>query len=211
MRYEETKELDNEKFRRLTGVKKATFKRMVEILDEEDRRKKAKSGRKSKLCIEDRLLMALEYKREYRTYFHIGRSYGMSESTTYKIIKWIEDTLVKHPDCKLPGQKELLKSDMEYEVLVIDATETPVERPKKAKTILFRKEEKAQYKNTNDRRKEEQKDHLYVFFKWQKCAVSKYDGILSSSFKESLWDKYYMGAPKQQRQFAEQYKIVKRA
>ncbi|WCR53051.1 MAG: hypothetical protein PG981_000073 [Wolbachia endosymbiont of Ctenocephalides orientis wCori] len=68
MRYEETKKLDEEKFRRLTGVNKATFNRMVEILDEEDRRKKAKSGRKSKLCIEDRLLMALEYLREYRTY-----------------------------------------------------------------------------------------------------------------------------------------------
>lgn len=132
MRYEQNKELDNEEFRRLTGVKKATFKRMVEIL-EEDRGKKAKSGRKSKLCIEDRLLMALEYLREYRTYFHIGRSYGMSESTTYKIIKWIEDTLVKHPDFALPGRKELLKSDMEYEVVVIDATETPVERPKKSK------------------------------------------------------------------------------
>lgn len=143
MRYKETKELDEEKFRRLTGVKKATFNRMVEILDEEDRRKKAKSGRKSKLCIEDRLLMALEYLREYRTYFHIGRSYGMSESTTYKIIKWIEDTLIKHPDFALPGRKELVKSDAEYEILVVDATETPVERPKKSKNDFIREKRKS--------------------------------------------------------------------
>ena len=105
--------------------------------------KKAKRGRKSKLCIEDRLLMALEYLREYRTYFHIGRSYGMSESTTYKIIKWIEDTLLKHSDFKLPGRKELLKSDMEYEVLVIDATETPVERPKKSKNDFIQERRKS--------------------------------------------------------------------
>ena len=143
MRYKETKELDEEKFRRLTGVKKATFNRMVEILDEEDRRKKAKSGRKSKLCIEDRLLMALEYLREYRTYFHIGRSYGMSESTTYKIIKWIEDTLIKHPDFALPGGKELVKSDAEYEILVVDATETPVERHKKSKNDFIREKRKS--------------------------------------------------------------------
>lgn len=143
MRYEQIKKLEGEKFRRLTGVKKATFNRMVEILDEEDRRKKAKSGRKSKLCIEDRLLMTLEYLREYRTYFHIGRSYGMSESTTYKIIKWIEDTLVKHQDFALPGRKELLKSDMEYEVLVIDATETPVERPKKSKNDFIQEKRKS--------------------------------------------------------------------
>ncbi len=107
---------------------------MVEIMDEEDKRKKARSGRKSKLCIEDRLLMALEYIREYRTYFHIGQSYGMSESNCFKIIRWVEDTLIKYPDFALPGKKELLKSDVEYEVLVIDGTETPVERPKKSKS-----------------------------------------------------------------------------
>jgi hypothetical protein len=143
MRYKEVKELDNEKYRRLTGVKKATFEKMVEILDKEDRLKKAKSGRKSKLCIEDRLLMALEYLREYRTYFHIGRSYGMSESNSYKIIRWIEDTLIKHPDFKLPGRKELLKSETEYEILVIDATETPIERPKKSRENSIQEKRKS--------------------------------------------------------------------
>lgn len=134
MKYKEIEKLEGEKFRRLTGVKKATFEQMVEILEVEDKRKKARSGRKSKLCIEDRLLMALEYIREYRTYFHIGQSYGMSESNSFKIIRWVEDILIKHPDFALPGKKELLKSDVEYEVLVIDGTETPVERPKKSKS-----------------------------------------------------------------------------
>ena len=69
-----------------------------------------------------------------RTYFHIGQSYGMSESNCFKIIRWVEDTLIKYPDFALPGKKELLKSDVEYEVLVIDGTETPVERPKKSKS-----------------------------------------------------------------------------
>lgn len=55
--------------------------------------------------IEDMLLMALEYLREYRTYFHIGRSYSMSKSTTYKIIKSIEDTLIKHPDFSCQVEK----------------------------------------------------------------------------------------------------------
>lgn len=77
--------------------------------------------------------MALEYIREYRTYFHTSQSYGVSESSTYKTIKWIEDTLIKHPDFSLPGRKALLKSDMEYELVLIDATESPIERPKKDK------------------------------------------------------------------------------
>ena len=33
----------------------------------------------------------------------------------------------------LPGKKELLKSDAEYEIILIDATETPIERPQKNK------------------------------------------------------------------------------
>ena len=133
MKYEQIKSLEGEKFRRLTGVKKATFEKMVLILEEAEVQKKARGGRKRKLIIEDRLLMALEYIREYRTYFHVIQSYGLSESTAYDIIKWIEDTLIKHPDFALPGRKALLKSDMEYEVILIDATETPIERPKKSK------------------------------------------------------------------------------
>jgi hypothetical protein len=33
----------------------------------------------------------------------------------------------------LPGRKALVKSDVEYEVILVDATESPVERPKKSK------------------------------------------------------------------------------
>lgn len=131
MKHEQIKQLEAEKFRRLTGVKKGTFDKMISILREAEIKKKARGGRKSKLSIEDRLLMSLEYIREYRTYFHVSQSYGVSESTAYDTIKWIEDTLIKHPDFALPGKKALLKSDVEYEVILIDATETPIERPKK--------------------------------------------------------------------------------
>jgi hypothetical protein len=133
MKYESIKGLEDEKFRRLTGVKRTTFEKMLVILSEADTKKHAKGGRKPKLAIEDRLLMALEYIREYRTYFHVSQSYGVSESTCYETIKWIENTLIKHPDFALPGRKALLKSDMEYGLVLIDATETPIERPKKDK------------------------------------------------------------------------------
>lgn len=131
MKYDQIKVYSEEQFRRLTGVKKNTFTKMLEILREADEKKKAKGGRKSKLSVEDQLLMTLEYLREYRTYFHIATSYGISESVAYKIVRWVEDTLIKHPNFALPGRKALLKSNMEYEVLLIDASETPIERPKK--------------------------------------------------------------------------------
>ena len=136
MKYEQIQGLEEDKFRRLTGVKQTTFDKMISILHAADIKKKAKGGRKNKLCIEDQLLMALEYIREYRTYFHTSQSYGVSESSAYKTVKWIEDTLIKHPDFSLPGRKMLLKSDMQYEVVLIDATETPIERPKKDKNTI---------------------------------------------------------------------------
>lgn len=135
MKYDQIKDLGGEQFRRLTGVKRPTFDKMVEILREADKEKKSRGGRKNKLGIEDQLLMALEYLREYRTYFHISKSYGISESAAYKGVKWIEDTLIKHPDFALPGRKALIKSDTTYEVILIDATESPIERPKKGKSI----------------------------------------------------------------------------
>ena len=131
MKYDQIKEFSSEEFRRLTGVKRSTFEKMVEILADADQKKKARGGRKNKLSIENRLLMALEYLREYRTYFHVAASYGLSESVAYKTVRWVEDTLIKDPLFALPGRKALLKSDMEYKVVLIDASESPIERPKK--------------------------------------------------------------------------------
>ena len=131
MKYEKIKNYKDEEFRRLSGVKRSTFKKMIEILEEAEKKKKVRGGKPNSLALEERLLMALEYLREYRTYFHVASSYGISESSCYRNIKWIEDTLIKHKDFALPGRKALLKSDMEYDVILIDATETPIERPKK--------------------------------------------------------------------------------
>ena len=79
--------------------------------------------------------MTLEYLREYRTYFHISKSYNLSESNAYKIIKWVEDTLIKSKIFSLPGRKALLKNDMEHEIILVDASETLIQRPKKNSVI----------------------------------------------------------------------------
>ena len=130
-KYEKLSSLSDGVFRRLTGVKRATFVKMELILSDAHKIKKAKGGRPNRLAICDMLLMCLEYLREYRTYLHVGQSYGVSEASAYQSIRWVENILIKHPDFSLPGRKALLKSDMQYEVILIDATETPIERPKK--------------------------------------------------------------------------------
>ena len=143
MKYEIIKEYSDKQFRRITGVKRATFEKMLEILKKAYAEKHRRRGRKPKLSIEEQLLAALEYWREYRTYAHIAANYGIDESNIYRSIKWIEEILIKDGAFSLPGRKELLKSDAEYEVILVDATETPVERPQKNKenTIQERKKD----------------------------------------------------------------------
>lgn len=48
----------------------------------------------------------------------------------YRACKWVEDTLIKSGQFSLPGKKALLKIDVEYVLILIDAAESPVERPK---------------------------------------------------------------------------------
>ena len=138
-KYDRIRNLPAGTFRRLTGVKPDTFSAMLVLLEEAEAKRKAefkyRGGRKPALCMADRLLLTLEYLREYRTQFHIGQSYGIGEYATNTIIKWVENTLMRSGKFSLPGKKSLLKSDAQWTMVVVDATETAIERPKKDKSI----------------------------------------------------------------------------
>lgn len=106
-------------------------------------RKYPRRRRPPKLCIEDQLLMTLMYLREYRTMFHISGDYGISEASVCRTIRIVESILVKHPAFHLPGKKVLLNTDSSFEVILIDAAESPIEKPKKTTQVLLREKEKA--------------------------------------------------------------------
>lgn len=71
--------------------------------------------------------------REYRTPNHLGTSWGINESTAYRITRKIENILIQAPELRLPGKKRLIQDDYPLEAVVIDGSETPIERPKKNK------------------------------------------------------------------------------
>jgi len=137
MTYEQVQDLQPEAFKRLCGIRPETFAEMVTVLEAKARQKR-KPGRPSKLNIPNQLLMTLQYWREYRTYFHIAQSWGVDESTAHRTIRAVELALIQSGRFALPGKKTLHAADSEIKVLVIDVTETPVERPKKTATILLR-------------------------------------------------------------------------
>jgi len=129
MRYETIKHLKEADFKRLTGVRRRTFEQMLKAVEKGLR----SFGRPTKLSRADQLLMTLMYWREYRTEFHIAQSYGVSEATVCRTIQKVENTLVRSGKFRLPGKKALQPSDTVFEIMLVDVSEQPIERPKKAK------------------------------------------------------------------------------
>jgi hypothetical protein len=129
MKYETIEHLKDTDFKRLTGVQRETFNQMLKVVETGLR----EFGRPTKLRRADQLLMTLMYWREYRTEFHIGQSYGISEATVCRTIHKVENALVRSGKFRLPGKKTLQASDTVFEVVLVDVSEQPIERPKKAK------------------------------------------------------------------------------
>jgi len=98
-------------------------------------------------------MLALEYWRQYITFAELGFNYEVAESTTHDITVWVEDTLIKCGRFNLPGKKALLE-DSDLQIVLLDVMESPIERPKKTKSQLFREKEKAHNKNVDFRRQE---------------------------------------------------------
>jgi len=132
MRYAEVEGLPPGQFKRLTGVKRETFTKMLNVLRESAQQKK-RPGRPSKLSLADQLLLTLMYWREYRTQFHIAQSYGIHEANANRIIRKVERALAASGVFSLPG-KRVVRADegVEISFVIVDVTETPLEKPKKS-------------------------------------------------------------------------------
>jgi hypothetical protein len=143
------------------------LKKMLEILQCTFVLKHAKGGRKPKLPLEEQQLLAtLEYIREYQTYAHIAASYQIDESNMYRMIRWVEDTLIKDGTSSLPG-RALLKSDMEYEVVLIDAAESLIERPKKGQKYYYSdKKKRCTIKGSSGCKQSGWSNNLHFFYQW---------------------------------------------
>ena len=132
MPYRELESLSGAEFKRLCGVSRDTFSAMVEVVRPALERRGRKGGQ-AKLRVEDQLLVALEYWREYRSQFHIGVSWGLHETTVGRIVRKVENLLVKCGKFRLPSQRQLYQTGWEWKVMMVDVGEMEIERPKKNK------------------------------------------------------------------------------
>lgn len=86
-------------------------------------------------------MLTLQYWRDYRTYFHIGLWWGLTESVVCRTLQKIENLLIKQKAFPVPGKKKVCAGGTAFEVSVVDVAESPVERPQKnsGNTIVGRR------------------------------------------------------------------------
>ena len=134
MGYKEVRDLPAPQFKRLVGVKHQTFKVIVQLVKKQEKireKLKKKAGAPPALVIQDQILLTLEYLREYPTFLRLGTNYKVSESTAFRIVRKIENILIQSRKFSLPGKKKLLDPSLDEELVLIDVTESTIERPKK--------------------------------------------------------------------------------
>lgn len=134
MRFLELQSLPPDQFKRFCGVSPPTFELMLSALQTAVEQR-PKPGGPSKLSLADQLLLALQYWREYRTYFHLAQDWGVHESTVCRTVHKIESILITSGAFSLPGKKHLLQPGTELEVVVVDVGEHPIERPQKSRDV----------------------------------------------------------------------------
>ena len=104
--------------------------------------KGAKRGPKSKLGMEDRLLVLLMYYREYRTFAYVGASFRISKAQCWLIVTELEARLLADRRFHL-ARKQSLRSDTRWQGVVVAVGECAVERPKKSNEAATRERRSA--------------------------------------------------------------------
>ena len=123
-----------ELFQLLTGVRKDVFMMMLNVLlCEYTKIHETKGGNPKGTPVGLKLVIALEYWREYRAMRHMAFDYNMPVSTLCDCITWVEDILSRSEEFKIPELKEKFKQREEdgvpIRVVLIDVEEQPIERP----------------------------------------------------------------------------------
>lgn len=129
MNWNNVEKLSDPDFKRAIGISRSAFNLLYQAVSTWY----APMGTRHRprlLSFENQILLFLAYYREYRTFFHIGLSFGVSETTAYRIFKNIEAVAAQTPAFQLP-QKLETADFQDIEVVVVDATEIEIERPTK--------------------------------------------------------------------------------
>lgn len=93
--YQKYQQFSEEKFRRMTGISKEQFAKILVLFESLVDKNWTKRGRPSDFVLADRLLLTFRYLRDYPTFVVLGNEFGISESFCSKIFNKVSLSLVK--------------------------------------------------------------------------------------------------------------------
>ena len=76
--YQKYQQFSEEKFRRMTGIPKEQFAKILLLFQDFVDKNWTKGGRPGPFTLEDRLLLTLRYLRDYPTFVVLGNEFGIS-------------------------------------------------------------------------------------------------------------------------------------
>lgn len=124
-------------FNRLFGISVSEFDRIYKQVEplwmKEVVNRYKRPGRKYALELPDMILMVLLYYRTYATQMFVGFLFGIDDSRVCRNIQKLEPILARIMAIK--KTKHLSKEEVAE--LIIDATEQPIERPKKGQKSFY--------------------------------------------------------------------------
>lgn len=133
---ERIEKLQENKYKEIFGVEKQIFDRLLRLLEIADTyQRKSKAGRKSRLKVLDKLVITLQYWREYRTYRHIAFDYGVGKTQIGDAVIWVENVIIASGLCNLKSARELRENPSKIKIAIVDVTEQEIERPKRGRKI----------------------------------------------------------------------------
>jgi len=150
---------NEELFKRLNGVTRNTFNKMLSILQKEFDKLHKNGGKPPKLTPEAKLYITLKYLRQYPTMDSLAAEYGVCKGTICLAIQWVEDTLIKDGSFALPGKRALKRKSASIQYIVVDVTESPINRPQKEQKAYYSGKKTAYVEDTGHHGAKHQKDN----------------------------------------------------
>ena len=145
--FEQVKKRKASIFKREVGLSLKNFKRLLGkvqryLAEEQERNPLSRRGQKSKLSLEDRLLLTLSYLRSYPTFLNLGNQFGIHESYAQKLFHQFSGILVK----VLHVESRSALSHTDLKAVVLDVTEQPIERPQRGQKAYYSGKKKTPYR-----------------------------------------------------------------
>lgn len=174
-------------FRSLSGITVESFNKLYKDLlpvyaksetkrfNSKKRERNLGGGRKKELELEDQLLLTLIYYRHYVSQSFLGIMFNLHNSNVCRHIKYIAPLLAKI--FKIPTRKiENRLTEEEIEIYLIDATEQPINRPKKGQKKYY----------SGKKKKHTMKNQIVIDNKMKICTVTK--SVKGKKHDKKLYD-----------------------